>query len=423
MSTWFVVRRRLVGVVFLLVFALLVWLSIALYNKQFTPVSLVTLTTSTAGNELHVHAEVQARGVVVGEVRSISSDGHGAVLRLAIQPDKVHLLPANVSAELLPETLFGERYVDLVLPAQPVAARLVDGSSIGEDRSSSAIQLDKVLDDLLPTLEAVQPQKLSATLTAVSQALSGRGAELGRTLSDVGTYLGRLNPQLPALDRDITQLVQVANAYNQATPDILGALNDLTTTAKTVVSQQSRLVTLYSTVTAGAATVTDFLQANENNLIRLSADSKGTLGLLAKYSGEFPCTLQALVNFEPAMDKVLGKGTRQPGLHITADVVPARGRYTAPRNLPVYADRTGPHCYPLGRPFPGVALDDGAAQQAAGPISTGPLSTASAVNSPAENELISELASPAVGLPPAQLPGWTSVLLGPLYRGTEVTVR
>jgi phospholipid/cholesterol/gamma-HCH transport system substrate-binding protein len=419
MSTWFVVRRRLVGVVFLLVFALLVWLSIALYNKQFTPVALVTLTTSTAGDELHVHADVQARGVVVGEVRSISSGGDGAVLRLAIQPDKVHLLPANVSAELLPKTLFGERYVDLVLPARPVAARLVGGSSIAEDRSSSAIELDRVLDDLLPTLEAVQPQKLSATLTAVSQALSGRGKELGSTLSDLGTYLGRLNPQLPALDRDITRLVQVANAYDKATPDILGALNDLTTTARTVVAQRSQLVTLYSTVTAGAGTVTDFLQANENNLIRLSADSKGTLGLLARYSAEFPCTLQALVNFEPAVDKALGKGTGQPGLHITADVVPAKGAYVAPKDSPVYGDKTGPHCYPLGRPFPGVTLHDGISGQAA----TTPVSTASAVNSPAENELITELASPTVGVPPAALPGWTSMLLGPLYRGTEVTVK
>jgi phospholipid/cholesterol/gamma-HCH transport system substrate-binding protein len=418
MSTWFVVRRRLVGVVFLLVFALLVWLSIALYNKQFTPVALVTLTTSTAGNELHVHADVQARGVVVGEVRSISSTGDGAVLRLAIQPDKVHLLPANVSAELLPKTLFGERYVDLVLPARPVSARLVAGSSIAEDRSSSAIELDKVLDDLLPTLAAVQPQKLSSTLTAVSQALSGRGKELGTTLSDLGTYLGKLDPQLPALDKDITRLVQVANTYNQATPDILAALNDLTTTSKTVVAQQSELVTLYSTVIAGASTVTDFLQANQNNLIRLSADSVGTLGLLAKYSSEFPCTLQALVNFEPAVDKVLGKGTSQPGLHITADVVPARPAYTAPKNLPVYGDKTGPHCYPLGQPFPGVPLKDGAGTHTALPVTT-----ASAVNSPAENELITELAAPAIGVPPTQLPGWTSMLLGPLYRGTEVTVK
>ncbi|HEX9337650.1 MAG TPA: MCE family protein, partial [Pseudonocardiaceae bacterium] len=198
----FTVRRRLVGIVFLLVFALLVWLSIALYDKQFTPVTLVTLTTGSAGNELHAHADVEARGVVVGEVRSISSTGDTAVLRLAIQPDKVHLLPANVSAELLPKTLFGERYVDLVPPAVPVAARLVDGSAIAEDRSSSAIELDRVLADLLPTLAAVQPEKLSTTLTAVSQALSGRGAELGRTLAQIGDYLGQLNPQLPALDRD-----------------------------------------------------------------------------------------------------------------------------------------------------------------------------------------------------------------------------
>jgi phospholipid/cholesterol/gamma-HCH transport system substrate-binding protein len=409
---WFTVRRRLVGIVFLLVFALLVWLSIALYDKQFTQVALVTLTTGSAGNELHAHADVEARGVVVGEVRSISSTGGTAVLRLAIQPDKVHLLPANVSAELLPKTLFGERYVDLVLPAIPVAARLADGSSIAEDRSSSAIELDRVLADLLPTLSAVQPEKLSTTLTAVSQALSGRGAELGRTLAELGDYLGRLNPQLPALDRDITQLVSVANAYNQATPDILGALDDLTTTSKTVVAEQNQLATLYSTVVSSAGTITDFLQQNQDTLIRLAADSKDTLALLARYSDEFPCTLRALVNFEPAVDKVLGKGTNQPGLHITADVVPDKGKYVYPKNLPVYGDKTGPHCYPLGQPFPGVALDDGVTQGAK-----------SVVNSAAENELITELASPMVGKPPAALPNWTSMLLGPLYRGTEVTVK
>ena len=409
---WFVIRRRLVGIVFLLVLALLGWLSVALYDKQFTPVAFVTLTTGSAGNELHPHADVKVRGVVVGEVRSISSTGDGAILRLAIQPDKVHLLPGNVSAELLPKTLFGERYVNLVLPAVPVAARLAGGSAIAEDRSSSAIELDRVLHDLLPTLAAVQPEKLSATLTAVSQALSGRGAELGRTLAQIGDYLGRLNPQLPALDQDITQLVSVANAYDRATPDILGALDNVTTTAKTVVAEQNQLATLYSTVVSSTGTVTDFLHQNQDTLIRLAADSKATLALLARYSDEFPCTLNALVNFEPAVDKVLGKGTNQPGLHITADVVPAKGKYVFPNDRPVYGDKTGPHCYPLGQPFPGVALDDG----------TTPTPT-SVVNSAAENELITELAAPVVGKAPAALPNWTGMLLGPLYRGTEVTVK
>ena len=69
---------------FLLVFALLVWLSVALYNKQFTPVAMVTLYTSSAGNEMHPGAQVMVRGVQVGEVRQISANGTGARLLLAI---------------------------------------------------------------------------------------------------------------------------------------------------------------------------------------------------------------------------------------------------------------------------------------------------------------------------------------------------
>ena len=99
-------RRRLIGVVFLLVFALLVWLSVALYNKQFTPAAMVTLYTDSVGNEMHVGADVMARGVQVGEVRQISADGTGARLQLAIQPGMVPQLPANVTAEMLPTTLF-----------------------------------------------------------------------------------------------------------------------------------------------------------------------------------------------------------------------------------------------------------------------------------------------------------------------------
>jgi phospholipid/cholesterol/gamma-HCH transport system substrate-binding protein len=51
-----------------------------------------------------------------------------------------------------------------------------------------------------------------------------------------------------------------------------------------------------------------------------------------------------------------------------------------------------------------------------------PASGLGLANSPQENEFINELASPAVGKPPAALPSWSSVLLGPLYRGTTVNV-
>ncbi|MCV2462369.1 ABC transporter substrate-binding protein, partial [Streptomyces sp. ICN988] len=44
-------------------------------------------------------------------------------------------------------------------------------------------------------------------------------------------------------------------------------------------------------------------------------------------------------------------------------------------------------------------------------------------NSPQENDLVNELIAPAAGERPGDLPDWSSLLVGPVYRGTEVTLR
>jgi hypothetical protein len=67
-----VVKRRALGVGYLVVVASLVWLSIAIYQKKFTPVVLVTLKTDHTGNELQAASDVKERGLIVGEVRDIN---------------------------------------------------------------------------------------------------------------------------------------------------------------------------------------------------------------------------------------------------------------------------------------------------------------------------------------------------------------
>jgi phospholipid/cholesterol/gamma-HCH transport system substrate-binding protein len=429
-QSWFKVRRRLVGVVFLVILGFLGWLSLALYNKQFTPVTMVTLYTDSTGNEMHVHADVMVRGVPVGEVRQITADGDGARLELAIQPDQARKLPANVFAEMLPTTLFGQRYVDLIMPASPATQTLASVRVIRQDRSQDAIELEKVLANLLPMLTAVQPQKLAVTLTAISQALQGRGPELGQTLDQINSLLRQINPQLPTIDTDINELVQVTKTYNQAAPSIVGALNDFSVTSRTIASEASSLLTLYATVTGAARSLNTFLDQNKGNIIMLSADSTSTLRILDRYSAEFPCVLQDLASFEPNMDKVLGKGTSQPGLHVNVDVVPSLGKYVAGQDTPKYGDNIGPHCYPI--PFSGIKLNDGAspaggtATRAPGPATNSVTVAQGGLglpNSPQENELINELLAPALRVTPHSLPDWSSVLLGPLYRGTEVELK
>src|SRR3954447_22952331 len=115
------IRRRLQGVAFLVVLTALLALSVAFYNKAFTDVATVTLKTDTAGNQLQEASDVKIRGVLVGEGRDGQADLDGAPITLAINPRYLPEIPDNVSARLLPKTLFGERFVSLVPPSNPSA--------------------------------------------------------------------------------------------------------------------------------------------------------------------------------------------------------------------------------------------------------------------------------------------------------------
>jgi phospholipid/cholesterol/gamma-HCH transport system substrate-binding protein len=398
------VRRRTAGIIFLLVPALLAWLAIAVYDKSFSNDAAVTVDTGSAGNEMSQGADVKMRGVVVGRVTAIHANGAGARLTLAIDPGKLHQIPADVTVQMLPTTLFGERFVALVPPAGSPAGgpALAAHATIPQDRSADALELEQVLDNVMPLLTAVQPQKLAATLNAVATALDGRGEELGDTLVQLDRYLTKLNPQLPALTDDIKQLVTVSNTYNAAAPDIVQALTDLTKTSGTIAQQRANLSTLYGSTTATAQDLTTYLRQNKENLIHLAADSRGTLQLLAEYAPSFPCTLRTLADFVPAMDKALGKGTDEPGLHVDVTPVASRGKYVAGKDTPVYDAGGGPQCYPV--PYKGRG-------------------TTPIANSPQENELVNELLAPGMNTSPSKLPDWSSLLTGPVYRGAEVTVK
>ncbi|MFC8449198.1 MCE family protein [Kitasatospora sp. NPDC057223] len=413
-------RRRLAGLAFLMAPVLLAWLAVAVYDKKFTDTATVTVEAGSVGHEMHVNADVKLRGVVVGRVRDITSTGDGARLVLDIDPVRLRQIPGDVSAQLLPTTLFGERFVALVPATATTGRTLAPGAVIPRDRSANAVELQQVLDHLMPLLTAVQPEKLSATLNAVATALDGRGAQLGATLTQLNGYLTRLNPELPVLTDDIERLVEVSRLYDRAAPDIVQALTDFTRTSRTIAQQQNGLAALYGATSTAAQDLTTFLRQNKDNLIRLSTDSRTTLDLLAEYAPSFPCTLSTLAAFVPVMDQALGKGTDLPGLHLTVTTVPARGSYLPGQDTPVYRASGGPACYSVPYTGAGERPTDSATTPV--PATTGP-AAAGLPNSPQENALVNELLAPGMNTTPQALPDWSSLLAGPVLRGAEVTLR
>lgn len=441
--------RRLLGVAFIAAFATLLGMCVAIYNDSFTDVVPVTLHTDKIGNQLRPQSDVKVRGVLVGEVAAVRATsqggtvGDGAVIELALQPEMVSQLPSNVSARLLPKTLFGERFVSLVLPETPSAERLGAGDVIPQDRSQLAIELERVLNGLLPLLQAVAPQDLAVTLNALSQTLENRGAQLGETLTLTHRYLSELNTALPDLQADISGLADVAETYNRAAPDLIAALTDFTVSSRTVLEQRQNLETLYATTTRAPRDLTAFLLANRDNLIRLAQDSRPTLELLARYSPQYPCMLRELTDIAPRLDESFGAGTDEPGLHITLEINENRGSYEPGQDEPVNADKRGPRCYPRVVPAPqyppGGPVRDGSTPPPAGdtppaegdelgggPLAVAPQSAAIAMglpNSAAEQQFVASLLAAVSGKRPSEIPGWSTLLVGPLLRGTEVTLQ
>ena len=269
-------RRRLMGVALLLIVVLVVALCLANFNK------------------VSKQGDVKVRGVIVGEIRSVDSDGSGASIEMAIDPDFLPTIPSNTTAMLIPKTLFGERFVSLTIPPDPSPRPLQDGDTIAQDRSQNATETEQVLNNLLPVLTAVQPEKLSDTLGAISQSLSGRGKQLGSTLVALNQYLEGINPSLPDLIANLQLLAPTADIYNQASPDLIAALDNLVTTSRTLVQQRAAFESTFRSVTSASNVTTDFLAANRANIIELAATSRPILDLLARYSSEFPCLLQQL---------------------------------------------------------------------------------------------------------------------------------
>ncbi|MEU4391400.1 MCE family protein [Kribbella sp. NPDC023855] len=436
--------RRLLGTAFIGMLCFLLWLTYAFYAKVFTDTVDVKLQTSHIGLQLNRHADVKLRGIIVGEVRDVSTDGDFATVHLALKPDQVKEISSQVSARILPKTLFGEKYVALVPPTGTAGRAIRAGDTISRDKTAVGIEIEKVLNDALPLLQAVDPADLNATLNTLATALEGRGEEIAGTLTQLDSYLKKLNPNVPNLIAALTRLTQVSQLYGEVTPDLVRALRNLTITGNTVVEKEKQLQTFFADVQTFSATGNTFLTENEDRVIRLGEVSRPVLDLLEKYSPQFPCFLKVMTDTAP----ILNDTFRDGALHINLELITNQPTPYQPNELPKYRDRRGPTCvgknyshpgekpgpYTQENPAPYITGDDGVIgdhnKLTRFPVNLqlnrampGFAADTGGAGTPAEQTVIDSFAGPAMGVPAGEVPDLTTLMIGPLVRGGQVNLK
>jgi phospholipid/cholesterol/gamma-HCH transport system substrate-binding protein len=354
-------RLLVSGLAFILVSALLIALSIAIYNKAFHDYTTVTLKADRAGLQLEKYGDVRYNGVLVGQVRKVEQHGDEAVISLGIEPASAEGIPKDVGADILPTTLFGQKYVALTRPQgeDDRALGLTDGTVIPASKVHTSVELGQVLSRLFPLLRAVKPVDLSATLSALATALNGRGEQMGETLDKLEPYLGTINANLPTLQEDLRLLASVADTYDIAAPDLVATLGNLTVTSRTITSKKAEVARLFSGVTDLADVGTRVLRTNEVNAIRATALSVPIVRLLGRYAPEYNCLLRGAAKYKPLLLKTFEGGFVKQYIEFPATQVRGYDK----RDIPEYDDHRGPVCYGLPNnvpePWPGPDYRNG----------------------------------------------------------------
>ncbi|WP_051574608.1 MCE family protein [Mycobacterium sp. URHB0044] len=318
----------------------IVALAVGMFRGSFTPTVPVTVLSPRAGLVMDPDAKVKLHGAEVGRVASIEALPNGqAALRLAMDPEQLHLIPDNVLVDVASTTVFGSKYVQLVPPPDPSTQPLRAGQVLEGEHVT--VEMNTVFQQLVSVLSQIEPEKLNETLGAFAQALSGRGEKMGQTLVDLDALLAKLDPSLPNMSHDIAVAPRVLNAYADAGQDLVTTVDNSTRFSDTLVDEQQDLDTLLVSAIGLADIGNDVLSTNSQPLTDVLHLLVPTTDLTNQYSQALNC---ALAGMEPL---AMGPPSPVPGLLLLNSVLLGTERYRYPGNLPKVAATGGPQCMGL----------------------------------------------------------------------------
>jgi len=360
-------------------------------------------------------------------------------------------IPSDVVARVLPKTLFGEKYVELVVPpgTASAAAALQTGDVISRGPQLDRDRAAEGLHDLVPLLRTLKPEELSVALSNLAGALRGRGNELGQNLVLLDKYFSKFNTDLPNFNHDISALRRPCQPTTPTHADLLARC--ATRYQRADVQPEAGCVRAVSSPARRASRVRrrPCSATNANRLITLAkVSNRCSTCTRPTPTSSSACPTGLAIYDRTRLEQVFDSG---PFLHITRrrSVTAARTRRATSRwYSDLINDKPSEQRQQLLRPpvqrhslhsvdaglfaFPGphptattrlrVREQPGLSHLPSGTANTHPVAAHNVVSPAAAPSSRSCRACSHRSSDRALTPDWKTSLLGPMLRGMNVTV-
>ena len=267
-------------------------------------------------------SDVRVLGLPAGSVEEVTIEGDRVKIVLAVKDDIP--VPADVTAQIVPQSLIGERYVQLAPAFKDGMERAEDGMVI-ED-TIVPTEPDEALAALKEFLDSLDPEGLGRLVTNLDEDLRGNGAALNDTLDSLSELVTTFAEKDDALVRIVDsfdrltttlstreqQLGEVLDAFaaasqvladeRQGIEDLVGGLADLSREGLSLVAEHD------TQLRSGIQTLTDAAATIETNLASVDQLLQAGGILPAGLLGAFDPVSRAMNlrnNFSPLVIDVL----------------------------------------------------------------------------------------------------------------------
>ncbi len=173
-----------------------------------------------------------------------------------------------------------------------------------KSRSSSTNRSHGSTRSFLPST----PADINVALTAVSDALSGKGNQIGESLDSVHQALVGAQPVIDGLGDDLDDIATLADSLSTSAPDMLAAFENSITTSKTVVEKSDGLAGLLRAGTSTGAAATSLIGDNRDRMITLVDDADSLTGAITSRPDHITTFYNGLRNLTIKLPPALAHG-------------------------------------------------------------------------------------------------------------------
>ena len=260
----------------------------------------------TRAVSLYESSEVKVLGLAAGRVADVEAEA--ARVKVVMEIDDDVPVPGDARAVIVPQSLIGERHVQLAPVWKRGRPRLHDGDVIPVGRTVVPVEPDEALQALKDFLDALDPDGVGRLVTNAADALEGNGRDLNAALKGVSDLVATLASKHDALAR-ITENFDRFTATLVTREDQIGRVLDAFAQTTAALAEERRSIEQlvgglaqvstdgYDLVSAHAAALQRDVDAVSRLLRSVEANLSGVRQLLDS-GGPFVAGLDKAYNAE-----------------------------------------------------------------------------------------------------------------------------